>query len=178
MNALTYFAFLLLALSLAACSSDSPPAPVEDRPSEEGGAAADAGQDPAPAQDPVAAMRADIATLEAKAEHTAPQVKVQHLLVSFQGAGVPGVTRTKEEAEVLAAELWKRIHSGEDFDALVKQYTNDSHPGIYPMTTASRRGMVPGFGNVGWRLEVNEFGIAPFDARKSPYGWHIIKRVE
>lgn len=38
--------------------------------------------------------------------------------------------------------------------------------------------MVPGFGNVGWRLQPGEIGVAPYDAKKSPYGWHIIKRLK
>ena len=38
----------------------------------------------------------------------------------------------------------------------------------------------PGFngGNVGWRLKVGEIGTAGFDAKNSPYGWHIIKRLK
>ena len=70
-----------------------------------------------------------------------------------------------------------QIKDGGDFDALVKKYTNDSHPGKYPMTMSSRSGMVPAFGNVGWRLEVGEVGVAPYDPVKSQYGWHIIKRI-
>ena len=42
----------------------------------------------------------------------------------------------------------------------------------------SRDQMVPAFGNVGFKLKVGEIGMAPFDRRDSPYGWHIIKRVE
>jgi parvulin-like peptidyl-prolyl isomerase len=41
-----------------------------------------------------------------------------------------------------------------------------------------RTGMVPAFGNVGFPLKVGEVGMAEHDARNSPYGWHIIKRVE
>jgi parvulin-like peptidyl-prolyl isomerase len=45
-------------------------------------------------------------------------------------------------------------------------------------TLFKRSGMVAAFGDVGWRLEVGEYGVAPFDARTSPYGWHIIKRLK
>ena len=41
-----------------------------------------------------------------------------------------------------------------------------------------RTRMVPAFGNVGWRLEDGEFGVAGHDPRTSPYGWHIIKLLE
>lgn len=60
----------------------------------------------------------------------------------------------------------------------MKTHSNDGGPGEYPMTKAGRAGMVPGFGNVGFRLKVGEIGVAPWDAKASPYGWHIIKRVK
>jgi parvulin-like peptidyl-prolyl isomerase len=37
--------------------------------------------------------------------------------------------------------------------------------------------MVPGFGDVGWRLKVGEVGVAPNHSIDSPFGWHIIKRL-
>lgn len=158
-----------LAVLFVACSSGASPEPEETTPPVETTSTAD----------PLSTMRQDIAALESKPEHQAPTVKVQHLLVSFKGAPrMTKVERSKEEAEQLSAEIWQKIQAGEDFDPLVKQYTNDSHPGIYSMTVATRSGMVAGFGNVGWRLEVGEFGIAPWHGTKSPFGWHIIKRVE
>jgi hypothetical protein len=118
-------------------------------------------------------------------------ITVQHILIGFQGS-VPGkpITRTKEEAKKLADEILKRAKDGEDFDALVKEYTNDSHPGIYKMSnrgvtpTANppqmfpRERMVPAFGDVGFPLEVGGIGMAEWDQQKSPFGWHIIKRLD
>lgn len=137
----------------------------------------------ATAMDPVEGLRAHIGEFSARSEHTDPVVKVQHLLVSFAGAGT-GARRSREEAEQLAGELFAQIQSGGDFDALVKEHTDDSHPGIYTMTLGSpaagqysRYGMVPAFGNAGWRLAVGEVGVAGFDSSASPYGWHIVKRV-
>ncbi|MCP3917122.1 MAG: hypothetical protein GY711_16360 [bacterium] len=43
---------------------------------------------------------------------------------------------------------------------------------------AARSGMVPGFGNVAFSLKVGEVGISAFDADDSPFGWHVIKRLE
>jgi hypothetical protein len=196
---------LFLASVLGACGSDDaakadkPPAPA---PAESGagkGAAAkpaaqpgsmpaakppaapDADQAAAgkPAADPVAAMDAAIATLMAKPEHGAEQVKVAHVLIAFQGAPrITGVTRSLAEAKTLAADVYERAVAGEDFAALMKQHSNDGGPGTYPMTKATRSGMVQGFGDVGWRLQVGEIGVAPHDDKKSPFGWHIIKRVE
>jgi PPIC-type PPIASE domain len=132
-----------------------------------------------PDADPVANLRAAIGALMNKTEHTAPRVVVQHILIGFQGSvrGKP-ITRSRDEAEALAAKLFFEIQNGGDFDALVKQHTDDAYPGRYPMTLDGRSRMVQGFGDVGWRLEVDEVGVAPHEARKSPFGWHIIKRVE
>ena len=96
------------------------------------------------------------------------------------------VTRTKEEAEALAADLYAKLKAGADFQALMAEHTDDdpksgrytmtrgtpSEPGVFP-----RSRMVPAFGDVGWRLEVGEIGVAPQDPRSSPFGWHLIKRL-
>ncbi|MFC1629064.1 peptidylprolyl isomerase [Gemmatimonadota bacterium] len=128
---------------------------------------------------------------EAMVEGVEPDyVEVQHLLVSYQGP-IPNVTRTLEEAEALANELFERAQSGVDFDSLVEEYTNDQHPGIYFMYNVgiephpdreglqyARTGMVKSFGDVGFSLQVGEFGMAVFDSTDSRYGWHIIKRLK
>jgi len=115
-------------------------------------------------------------------------VVVQHILVGFKSS-VRGKTieRTKAEAQALAQQLLDRARAGEQFDALVRQYTDDRHPGIYKLTNTARPRMsgartrdqmVPGFGDVSFRLAVGESGIAPFHAVDAPYGWHVIKRLE
>lgn len=43
---------------------------------------------------------------------------------------------------------------------------------------SSREQMVPGFADVAFGLAPGEVGIAPHDAQRSPYGWHVIKRLE
>jgi hypothetical protein len=125
------------------------------------------------------------------ASDKAPDViTVQHVLIGFQGS-VPGkpITRSRDEAKALAEELFQKAKAGEDFDAMVKQYTDDSHPGIYSMANNGipadpaqgvypRTGMIPAFGNVGFALQVGEIGMAAYDAQASPYGWHIIKRTK
>ena len=115
-------------------------------------------------------------------------IKVQHILISFKGK-LPGkpITRTREEAKKLAYELLERAKGGADFDALVKEYTDDAHPGIYGMANNGvqaasgefpRGRMVAAFGDTGFPLPAGGIGIADYDARKSPYGWHIVKRLE
>jgi peptidyl-prolyl cis-trans isomerase C len=118
------------------------------------------------------------------------RVTIQHILISFKGSlPDPKVTRSKEEAEKIALQIFERAKAGEDFAAMVKMYTNDSYPGIYKMTNKgvtpdkskqeySRTGMVKAFGDVGFSLEVGGVGLAVYDPATSKYGWHIIKRLE
>lgn len=120
-----------------------------------------------------------IAALKDRAEVEDNAISVRHILVSFAGApGIQGVTRTKEEAKALAKDLFAQLQGGADFEALMKKYSSDPGGNTYDMTKATRRSMVQGFGDVGFRLKVDEIGVAPFDEKASPYGWHIIKRVK
>lgn len=117
-------------------------------------------------------------------------ITVQHCLIGFVGS-VPSkqIGRSKEAAAKLAAELLEKANSGEDFDAIVEAYTDDSPPGIYQMANSglpadtragvySRDKMVPAFGDVGFKLEVGQYGMSAHDPGASPYGWHIIKRLK
>lgn len=115
-------------------------------------------------------------------------IQVQHILIAFSGS-LPGqpVKRSQEEARNLAYDLLKQAQEGADFDTLVRKYTDDSPPGIYGMSNlgvAPARGeyprnqMVAAFGNTGFPLEVGQVGIADYDPRTSPYGWHIVKRLK
>lgn len=118
------------------------------------------------------------------------RVTVQHILIAFKGT-IPkeDVTRNRSEAELLAHEIFKRAKEGEDFDVLVKEYTDDQYPGIYNMSNIgippdqskgeySRSRMVKAFGDVSFALSINEIGLAEYDPEASKYGWHIIKRIE
>jgi hypothetical protein len=129
------------------------------------------------------------ATTAATAVEAAPDhIKLQHVLISFAGK-VPGknVTRSQEEARALAVQILERATKGEDFDELVRTYTDDRPPGIYLLANSgvapvsgesSRDRMVPAFGNVGFSLAPGKIGMAEYDPRTSPYGWHVIKRLE
>jgi len=118
------------------------------------------------------------------------RVTVQHVLIAFQGS-IPdeSITRTREEARKIALEVFDRARKGEDFDDLVRDFTDDQYPGIYSMSNfdvSSRAGsgefprsrMVKAFGDVSFQLAVGEVGMADYDPEASKYGWHIIKRIE
>src|SRR2546426_10951027 len=74
-------------------------------------------------------------TMPVKPDVLPQHVQVQHILIGFSGS-VPGkaITRSKDEAKKLAYEILDRARKGEDFDELVRQYTDDSPPGIYGMS--------------------------------------------
>lgn len=149
---------------------------------------AKAAADSKPAADPKAAA----GTLPVKPKVTPQHIVVQHILVGFKGS-VPGkeIERTKEQAKQLAYEILASARKGDNFDELVKKWTDDSPPGIYGMSNLGvppnpsadpkeypRSGMVPAFGNVGFTMMPGNIGIADYDAKDSPYGWHIIKRLK
>lgn len=115
------------------------------------------------------------------------RVTIQHILISFAGAGTKA-SRTRDEAAALADATFQRARQGEDFSGLVSALTDDSAPGIYALANTHvtvrsaneypRSGMVPAFGDVGFSLAVGEIGMAVYDPGRSPYGWHIIKRLQ
>jgi len=130
-----------------------------------------------------------------EAEETAAadpeRIQVQHILIAFGGAipSKPEITRTIPEAEALAKEILERARKGDDFDALVKEFTDDQYPGIYSMSNVGvtpnqgageypREGMVKAFGDVSFGLAVGEIGMTEYSVDASPFGWHIIKRLK
>lgn len=122
-----------------------------------------------------------------KPEGQPDRVVVQHILIAFKGK-IPSASRSQQEAMELADVIYQKASKGDDYDSLVKKYTDDSFPGKYAMVNFGvvsenpddmpREALIPSFGEVGFALEVGELGLAPFDSLLSPYGWHIIKRVE
>lgn len=146
------------------------------------------------AEEKLAALNTAIESVQARPEHDANEVTVQHLLVGVNGPNLQQVKRAAGDAERLTADLYARAKSGEDFDTLVKNYSDDSHPGIYTLlkegTSDQARGifmrseMVQGFGDTAWRLEVGEIGVTEYDpppwqmgTGKAEFGFHIVKRL-
>jgi foldase protein PrsA len=137
---------------------------------------------------PLLVLALNLPASEAAKEKEPDVVVVQHILIGFKRT-IPNkkLDRTKKQAEALALELLERARSGEDFDALVKERTDDTYPGIYKLTNKgaplmpkarTRDDMVPNFGRVAFSLEVGEIGLAKYHPGNSPYGWHVIKRLE
>jgi len=179
------FALLLVSMAVAACASQEPAASSETAntaPAEPSATSEAKGE--SVTEDTNAAT----GTMPVKPDVEPQHVQVQHILIGFAGS-IPGknITRSREEAKKLAYEVLERARKGEDFDDLVREYTDDSPPGIYGMAAVGvspgpgefrRDGMVPAFGNVGFAISPGNIGIADYDQTTSPYGWHIIKRLQ
>jgi len=130
-------------------------------------------------------MDASVVELAARPEHGAAALELQQLLIGIAGApGLAAVTRTPDEAHLLAATLYSRALSGEDFDTLVRSFTDDRYTGLYELTAGGEGGpesmprsdMVRGVGDLACRLEVGEVGVVPYYPEVSTLGFHVVKR--
>jgi len=137
----------------------------------------------APPPSPIATVRPSDASaakplspVELAAEPT--EISARHLLVSYRDAlrASPGIGRTKEQARERAEEAQKRAAAGEDFVALVKQYSDE--PGAADrggdLGKFDRSSMVPAFANAAFKLKVGEVS----QVVETQFGFHVILRTE
>ena len=122
----------------------------------------------------------ECAAILARPEQKVDAVKVQHVLLAFVGAKKGSESKhTHAEAQKLAGEVLAKARAGEDFTALMKAHSYDEGDGILKLTQKNRaEEAVQWFGDVSFRLSVGEIGIASYHRSKSPFGWHVIKRLE
>ena len=121
----------------------------------------------------------DVAAIMARDEQPVDKVTVQHVLVAFVGAKRGSESgRTYEQARALTFEVLTRARAGEDFAGLMKQYSTDEGGGTYTITQDERDDWARNFVDVAWRLAPGEIGVAAFQPARSPFGWHVIKRLE
>ncbi len=137
-----------------------------------------------------ACTRAPSATPEelAAAKGQPSVVEVQHVLIGFKSSSLQDkATRNFAAAIRLARRVHRLANKGDDFDALVKQYTDDEYPGVFRVTNygvatsgdqVNRKSLVSAFGDTGFALKVGEVGATDFDLKASPSGFHIIKRLK
>ena len=106
------------------------------------------------------------------------EISARHLLVAYKGAlrASPGIGRSKAEAHARAEEAQKRAAAGEDFVALVKQYSDE--PGAAErggdLGKFDRQSMVPAFANAAFALKVGEVSAVV----ETQFGFHVILRTE
>ena len=155
----------LLTFSLCACSSLTDPGPgtVAAQPSPAKGT-------PSPSPAPDAAPAPPVDTT---------QIKASHILIAYQNAlrAAPTITRTKEEANALAARVVAEARAGGDFDALATKYSDDpsakkNHGSLGQFT---RTQMVKPFADAAFALKPGQIEAKPVE---TGFGFHIIKRTE
>ena len=121
----------------------------------------------------------DIAVTMARPEQSVDKVTVQHVLVAFVGAKRGSESgRTEAAARSLTFDLLARARAGEDFAGLVQQYSGDEGGGTYTLTQDDRDDYARNFGDVAFRLAPGEIGVAAYHRVRSPFGWHLVKRLE
>lgn len=116
-------------------------------------------------------------------EPLANTASVKHILIGwkdledqYQGHMDPrAAKRTKADAEAEVKSLVGQLKAGADFDALMKEHSEDtgSANSGRPFTVTPDAQLVIEFRQLALRLKVGEFGVV-----QSDFGFHIIKRLE
>jgi parvulin-like peptidyl-prolyl isomerase len=107
----------------------------------------------------------------------ANQAEIVHILIGWNGSGEKderALKRSKPEAETLVRSLLDQLAKGGDFEALMKQYSEDpgsAHGASYKVAPDAE--LVIEFKQLGLRLKVGEYGVV-----ESEYGFHIMKRLQ
>lgn len=103
-------------------------------------------------------------------------VWVQHVLIGWKGIGRDprAMTRTKADADKLAADTLAKIKANGDMAKLMKELSEDpgSKDNAKAYEVSAKAHMVEPFKNLSLRLKLGEAGIV-----KTQFGWHVIKRV-
>src|SRR5205085_1772030 len=117
------------------------------------------------------------------------RISVDHILIGVRNPKFPDGRRNETEAREFAHDLYDKLKAGGDWASAKRDNSEDPPPGgpyglanrgiqpAGPPVEFARDQMVPAFGDVGFALQVGEIGVAEYNARTSPFGFHIIKRV-
>lgn len=104
-------------------------------------------------------------------EMTSESINVKHILVMFKPKGKP--ERTQEEALALSQQIIDKINAGQDFEKLMKEYSEDSPESYEGYKFKHNDGQyMPEFDNASYELGVGDVS----QPVKTEYGYHIIKK--
>jgi len=110
-----------------------------------------------------------------RVEETEGEVRASHILIAYEGAGsaAEDVTRSKEEAEIIAGDVLAEAQADPaNFAELAKKYS-DGPTGANggDLNFFGRGAMVPAFEKAAYAMEVG--GIS--DVVETQFGFHVIK---
>lgn len=106
------------------------------------------------------------------------EIAARHILIMYKGSAHAPETigRTKDEALARARECLQRLRSGEPFETLVEQYSDE--PGAAKrggsLGRFDRTRMVQSFTKAAFALKPGEVS----DIVETQFGYHIIQRTE
>jgi hypothetical protein len=103
-------------------------------------------------------------------------VTASHILVSWDGCGLEGITRTQEEAQTLIEDIDTRIQADEITFADAAIEYSDCPSGVSggDLGTFGRGAMVPPFDEAVFALSPDEMsGVV-----ETQFGYHLIQRTE
>jgi hypothetical protein len=106
------------------------------------------------------------------------RIGARHILVQYAGSkrASAGITRSRAEAQKRADQVLERALAGEDFVALVREYSDE--PGAAErggdLGRFDRRMMVKTFSDAAFALEIG--GLS--QVIETEFGFHVIQRTE
>ena len=117
------------------------------------------------------------------------RVKVKQIVVRWSGAqGAQGVERDRDAAKKLARRLVGRARHGETLERIVATeagaglkvdvLTVVGTPGTRRAGEFSRADLPTALSELVFNLDVGEVGLCGFHEKESPFGWHVVLRVE
>ncbi|MHC4163124.1 MAG: FG-GAP-like repeat-containing protein [Planctomycetota bacterium] len=126
---------------------------------------------------------------EAKRRVPPRRLKVKQILVRWSGArGAQGVERDQAEARKLARHLTRLARRGETFQRIVatepdaglevEVLTVVADAGTRRAGEYSRADLPTALSELVFNLDVGEVGLCEFHEKESPFGWHVVMRVE
>ena len=106
------------------------------------------------------------------------EIGARHLLVMYRGSqrAPEQITRTQDEARTRALEALRRARAGEDFVALVREFSDEPGAGTRggSLGVFGHGSMVPAFERAAFRLDVGAIS----ELVETPFGYHVIQRTQ